>query len=201
MKRSQNIDLGRMRKPSKAKFILRPAVLAVSAVMLAACSEPEDDAIVIYSVDDCSKQTSLDQQECETVYQNAQAEAERTGPKYNSQADCEAEFGPAQCRSNSSGMFSPLMAGFLMGRMMDIGRPSAVYQYNNPSSRYHNQIMTADGRNLGAAGQRSYKVPQSTYKAKPTVTKTVSRGGFGSSASAKSSWGSSKSSKSSGWGG
>ncbi len=60
--------------------------------------------------------------------------------------------------------------------------------------------MTADGQVVGKAGRTStYKVSKSSLKPKPVVTKTVSRGGFGSVASAKSSWGGGK--RSGSWGG
>ena len=47
--------------------------------------------------------------------------------------------------------------------------------------------------------RRSMRVSEKSLKPKPTVSKTMSRGGFGSSVRAKSSWGSST--KKGGWGG
>jgi uncharacterized protein YgiB involved in biofilm formation len=58
--------------------------------------------------------------------------------------------------------------------------------------------MTADGTVIGKAGQSTYRVNKSAMKAKPTATRTISRGGFGAMASAKSSWGRGKTG---GWGG
>ncbi|WP_432454169.1 DUF1190 domain-containing protein [Agarivorans sp. QJM3NY_29] len=199
MKRSKFINLSAMRKlpVSAPSFIVKPLVVAVSAAMLSACSEPQEDAIVIESIDDCVTKTTFNEQQCAAVYRNAELEAERTAPKYSSRQDCEESFGYDGCRASSSGFFMPLMYGYLFGRMMDPSRPSSVYKYNQPGSSYRDSIITADGSVIGKAGQRNYKVGQSAYKSKPTVTKTVSRGGFGAKASAKSSWGGSKSS----WGG
>lgn len=60
--------------------------------------------------------------------------------------------------------------------------------------------MMADGYVFdGDIRKRKYNVKPSTYKPKPTVNRTIKRGGFGSSVRAKSSWGSSK--RSGGWGG
>jgi uncharacterized protein YgiB involved in biofilm formation len=75
--------------------------------------------------------------ECTTAYTNALKEAERTAPKYASREDCVAEFGEGQCQQNaaqagtapenqaqaqSSGSFwMPLMAGYMMGRLMGGG--------------------------------------------------------------------------------
>ncbi|MGY5452378.1 DUF1190 domain-containing protein [Agarivorans sp. MS3-6] len=199
MKRSKFINLAAMRKLPAAKpsFLVKPLVVAVSAAMLSACSEPQDDAIVIESVDDCVTKTTLNQQQCVAVYQNAEAEAARTAPKYNNRQDCEETFGYEGCRASSNGIFTPIMYGYLFGRMMDTSRPSSVYKYNQRGSSYRDSIITADGSVIGKAGQRGYKVNRSAYDSKPTVTRTVSRGGFGAKASAKSSWGGSKSS----WGG
>ena len=71
-------------------------------------------------------------EQCTTAYNNALKEAAKTAPKYATREDCVAEFGEAQCtsapapaqagmaaESQSSGSFwMPLMAGYMMGRLM-----------------------------------------------------------------------------------
>jgi len=70
------------------------------------------------------------------------------------------------------------------------------------SGNYRNKIMTSDGFVVGSPGQRNYKMPREALAPKPAVTRTISRGGFGAKASAKSNWGSSRASGSSrSWGG
>ncbi|MFT5701310.1 MAG: hypothetical protein ACI8ZB_004201 [Desulforhopalus sp.] len=204
MKRTKHIDLDLMRKGFKKRFIQGPLVVGIAAVSLVSCSSQEE-VTVVSSVDDCAANTELNLVECEAAYQKAQAEAERTGPKYNSNVQCETEFGSGQCtQSRSGGFFMPMMSGFMIGRMMS-GNSSyggtaynPVYRYNNRNSSQYNRVMTADGTVIGKAGQRSYRVNKSTMSSKPTVTRTVSRGGFGATASAKSSWGGGKSRS---WGG
>ena len=90
------------------------------------------------------------------------------------------------------------MAGFLIGQVMS-GSYNPVYRYNNRSSSNYNRIMTADGGIIGRAGKSSYRVDGDSLKPKPRTTRTVSRGGFGSTASAKSNWGGGRSRG--GWGG
>jgi uncharacterized protein YgiB involved in biofilm formation len=97
------------------------------------------------------------------------------------------------------------MAGFLINELLFDrdrryygGHYNPVYRYYRPYSQHHNLMMMADGTSLGKYGKRSYKVGKSATKKKPAITRTVSRGGFGSVASAKSSWGKSKSKS---WGG
>lgn len=205
MKRSKHIDLNLMRKGTKKRAFCTPLAIGIAVTALASCSSQEE-VMVANSPEECAATTELSLVECEAAYQRAQAEAERTGPKYNSITQCESEFGGGQCRqSHSGGFFMPMMSGFMIGRMLS-GSSSyggsvynPVYRYNNRYSSQNNRIMTADGTVIGKAGQRSYRVNKSTMKSKPTVTRTVSRGGFGAMASAKSSWGGGK--KSGGWGG
>ncbi|MCZ2721454.1 DUF1190 domain-containing protein [Marinomonas sp. 15G1-11] len=200
MKRSKSINLDSMRKVKSASPLMRPLTLAIASVTLAACGSSEEEVQVVSSIEDCKVSTTLTQAQCEVAYQQALQEAERTGPKYSSQAACEAEFGYDQCNRSSQGsFFTPFMAGFLVSNLLDSGRSNRynpVYRY--PKSGSSDRIMTADGRVIGNAGQRSYKVDKSNLQSKPTVTRTVSRGGFGSVASAKSSWGGGKKSS---WGG
>lgn len=204
MKRSKQIDVNLMRKvglPIASVPKLKPLALAIAALVLASCSSKEE-VVVVTSVEDCQSKTEFTFEQCEAAYAKAVAEAERTGPKYSTQAACEAEFGINQCRQTSqNNMFMPFMAGFIVSNLLDSNRNygyNPVYDYRDARSSYNNRLMTSDGIVLGSPGRSSYKVSKSTLKSKPSVTKTVSRGGFGSKASAKSSWGGGKSS---GWGG
>lgn len=89
------------------------------------------------NADDCSAANPGKAAECTTAYTNAVKEAERTAPKYATREDCVAEFGEGQCQqtpaqagvapenqaqAQSSGSFwMPLMAGYMMGRLMGGG--------------------------------------------------------------------------------
>ncbi|WHI47775.1 DUF1190 domain-containing protein [Microbulbifer sp. EKSA008] len=204
MKRTKNINLARMRKGGGSNFLLRPLALGVAAALVG-CSSDEE-VKVVSSVDDCVANTQLDEAQCEAAYQRAVEEAERTGPKYSRLSQCEAEFG--SCQETSSGVWMPLMAGFMVGSMLNDRDRHYNYGYYNPvyrysGSRYRDKLMTADGGIIGDYGRSSYKVDKSATAPKPKVTKTVSRGGFGAVASAKSNWGGGRSSSggSRGWGG
>ncbi|MEJ2610894.1 MAG: DUF1190 domain-containing protein [Candidatus Thiodiazotropha sp.] len=209
MKRSKNINLERMRKVPEKRFKLRPIVMGVAVALVSGCSSDKQQVAVVKSPEDCAAKTELTPEQCEAAYKQALIEAERTGPKYTSRQLCEAEFGAGQCSPNSTGSsFIPLMAGFMVGQALsnrgdsNYGSYNPVYRYQRPFSSLNNQIMTSDGSVIGSYGQRSYSVSKSNLKPKPTVTKTVSRGGFGAVASAKSSWGGGRSSgRFSGWGG
>jgi uncharacterized protein YgiB involved in biofilm formation len=198
-KRSQSINLASMRK----SFSVKPLALGVAAIFLSACGDKQE-ATVFTSVDECTNANPEFAAKCKTAYEDAVQEAERTGPKYNSQRDCESEFGNNQCRvvqQGSSSFFMPFMAGYMLSNLMS---PRGYYSqpmftsYSRNSS-YRNRWIGADGYDFGDQRRRNMKVSEKALKPKPTVTKTMSRGGFGSSVRAKSNWGSS--SKKGGWGG
>lgn len=198
-KRSVNINLGRMRKC----FSPKPLAIGVAAVFVAACSDNRQEAAVYLNADDCISDNPEFAEQCKTAYQKALVEAERTGPKYNSQNDCEYEFGANQCRqvNNQSGsFFMPFMAGYMLSNLLS----PRGYHYQpmyTSYSRYsplRHRWMASDGYDYGDVRKRKFRVSEKSFKPKPTVTKTMSRGGFGSSVRAKSSWGSAKKS---GWGG
>lgn len=201
LKRTRHINLSRMRK----SFALKPLAVGVASVLLSACSDNRQQAQIYTSVNDCTQDNPDAQQQCQAAYEQAIDEAARTSPKFSSEYDCEYEFGPNQCRqvSNDSGsFFMPFMAGYMVSQLLSprsyYSQP--VFTSYSPYSPFRSRWVTADGYIFdGDIRKRNYKVKQSTFKPKPTVTRTMSRGGFGSSVRAKSSWGSS--SRSSGWGG
>lgn len=207
MKKTRHIDLSLLRKQVR-KFSLAPLTVGVAAALAGCSGEPQERVKVVSSVDDCVGQTELSVEQCQAAYQEALAEAERTGPRYQHQYLCEADFG--QCQQSSSGFFTPFITGYIVAEIIDeVGdaferkhrrRYNPVYTYQKSGSKHRQKIMTADGTILGSAGKSSYKVPSSVTKPKPAVTRTISRGGFGAQASAKSNWGGGKSS-SRGWGG
>ncbi len=198
-KRSSNIDISRMRKA----FSFKPLAIGVASIMLSACSGGREEAVVFKNADECKNALPDLAQKCETAYEGALAEAAKTAPKYNTRNDCEYEFGTNQCQTynnNGSSIFMPLMAGYMIGNLLS---PRPYYQPMFTSySRYsphRNNWMSADGRDFGDSRKSKLSVKPSAFDKKPAVTRTIKRGGFGSSVRAKSSWGSRSSGK--GWGG
>lgn len=207
MKRTSFLDLSLLRKRTRT-FVLAPLSLAV----MAGCSGPQEEAVTfVTSVEDCTSKTSLDITECETAYAQAVKDAESTAPRYQNERDCVSEFGSCEQRG---GFFMPFMAGYIVSGMVNSIGDSMDrkhrYRHSYPTYLYsgsgygRNKIMTADGFIVGSPGRSSYQMPKDALKPKPAVTRTMSRGGFGSTASAKSNWGSSKKSATSSsrsWGG
>ncbi|KLV09816.1 MULTISPECIES: DUF1190 family protein [Photobacterium] len=205
MKRSKNVVLASMRKNWRPASAV-PVTVAFASFALSGCSDNGQEATIYETLKDCESDNPSYTQECKAAYQNALDEAARTAPKYNSRYDCESEFGANACvQSQSNNWFMPAMAGFMFGRMMDRDRgyySQPMFSSYYPGSTFYNRWTTADGYDYGNSRYKKSKVIVSRdhMKPKPTVTRTISRGGFGSTVAAKSSW--SSSSRSSGsWGG
>jgi uncharacterized protein YgiB involved in biofilm formation len=201
MKRTKHINLNNMRKG----FNVKPLALGVASVILSGCGGEKEDATIYTSLEDCKQDYPDAIERCEAAYQTAVEEAMRTSPRFSSEYDCEHEFGPNQCQyvNNGSGsFFMPFMAGYMVSSLLSPNRYYSQplytsYSYNSP---FRSRWVTADGYVFdGDIRKRKYRVNKSVYKPKPTVNRTMKRGGFGSSVRAKSSWGSS--SRKGGWGG
>lgn len=209
MKKTRYINLSAMRKQVR-HFALAPLALAV----ITGCTpEPKEQVKFVTSVDDCTANTTMPKEQCEAAYAQAVRDAEATAPRYQNLTDCTTEFG--QCEKSAGGFFVPFMAGYIVSELIDGVGSQHRYRHSYPAYTYRgngsdrDKIMTADGYVIGSVGQKNYTVKSDVLQPKPKaiIKKTVDRGGFGSKASAKSSWGSNKSSsgKSSsskgGWGG
>ncbi|WP_020407398.1 DUF1190 domain-containing protein [Hahella ganghwensis] len=203
MKRSKNIDIDRLRKRPQS-FAKAPLAIGVTlaTVNLAGCGS-EEQVKVVSGINDCSRDTPLSMSQCQAAYERALVEAERTAPKYRSEQECESEFD--ECYETYTGQYAPVMSGFVVSaedddELIDIDYHAPVYRYHRPFSPRDDWYYLGDGTAVGKAGKSTYKLPTKSVTTKlPTMTKTVQRGGFGSTASAKSSWGGG--SRSGGWGG
>lgn len=203
MKRTKTINHASFRKNWGARH-LTPVALAITAVfMLAGCEKTDETVSMYQNADDCSSANPGKSAECTASYNNALKEAERTAPKYASREDCVAEFGEGQCQQTpaQAGMapenqaqqgggsfWMPLMAGYMMGRMMSGGmQQQPLFSSKNPASPAYGQYTDAGGKSYGAAQSgRSMNVPKTAMAPKPATTSTVTRGGFGESVAKQS---------------
>lgn len=199
MKRTKQINHASFRKSWSARH-LTPVALAVSAVfMLAACEQADETVSMYQNADDCSAANPGKSAQCTTAFNSAKEEAVKTAPKYATREDCVAEFGEGQCQqapaqagvgttnaeSQSSGSFwMPLMAGYMMGRMMGggMGQQQPLFSSKNPASPANGKFVDASGKSFGTATPgRTMTVPKTALAPKPATTSTVTRGGFGES--------------------
>ncbi|KMV29801.1 DUF1190 family protein [Photobacterium swingsii] len=205
MKRSERVVLASMRKNWRP-YMVTPLTAVFAGVALTGCSDNSTEAEIYHSLDDCISDNPSYTEQCQSAYQFALQEASRTAPKYQSMNDCVAEFGSNGCmQSPGNNWFMPAMAGFMFARMMDNNRgyySQPMFRSYYPGSVFYDRWTTADGYDYGRSSYRktTVRVGKDQMKPKATTSRTISRGGFGSSVSAKSGWSSSKSSSKS-WGG
>ena len=217
MKRSKSINLAAMRKTSVAPKIAAIS-LAVSAVLLQGCGAPKQEAHVFKNITECVDINPNQQSLCETAHIKALSEAERTAPKYTSKRECETEFGSNNCRTSAShsSWFMPAMAGFMLGNItsnLNRNRCPSYSYFSNRGCYSSSPVFTstgggsyaggwygADGTRYGKTSSKTARVSNDVFTPKKTTTRTISRGGFGSVAKAKSSWGGSRR-YGGGWGG
>ena len=202
MKRTKNIHKDAFRKGWRA-YRLAPVALAVSAVfMLSACEQADETVSLYQNADDCSAANPAMSAQCTTAYNNALKEAEKTAPKYASKEDCVAEFGEAQCtpvpaqagtaaQPSTGSAWMPLMAGYMMSRMMGGGAGFAqqpLFSSRSPASPANGQFVDASGKSYGTATSgRTMTVPKTALAPKPATTNTITRGGFGESVAKQTS--------------
>ncbi len=200
MKRTKIIDLQKMRKAQPVSLAL------VSTLLFTACGDSnEREAVVYRNKTECIKENPDQSEQCQQAYNAALKEAESSAPKYESRHSCESEFGYNRCvRSSQNNWFMPALGGFMLARALnnnyynsnryDYARSTPVYYHNN-------SWVGGNGTRYGSTYNRTTTVPEKAFNPKPRVTKTISRGGFGSTAQAKSSWGGSWGSKGRSYGG
>ena len=208
MKRTKIINHASFRKSWNARH-LTPVALAVTAVFMLAGCEQNDETVSMYqNADDCSQANPGKSAECTTAFNNALKEAERTAPKYASREECIAEFGEGQCQQapaqasmageqaqaqpqQSGSFWMPLMAGYMMGRMMGGSgfAQQPLFTSKNAASPANGKFVDASGKSYGpaTAGGRTMTVPKTAMAPKPAVTNTVTRGGFGESVAKQTS--------------
>ncbi len=192
-KRSATIHLPQLRK----WFAVKPVAVGIASVLLSGCGEDPMEANLYRSIDECASDNPNYMTECTFAYQEAVEEAERVAPRFSNENDCEYEFGDSNCQyieNRNGSFFMPFMAGFMLSRFLDndididFKKKKKKRYYSQPlftsysrRSNLRNQWFTADGRSFGGLHKRSTKVYQSSFKPKPTASKTLSRGGFGQS--------------------
>lgn len=190
MKRSQRVIVPQMHKRMRP---VTKGVTAVAAIVLVSgCSDNSQEMGIYSNVSDCIDDNPEYSTQCTSAYQDALDDASKTAPKYNLRTDCEYEFGYDNCiQAPKHSWFMPAMAGFMFGQAMNNRSyfQQPMFSSTYPGSRYYGGWTSSDGYSYGKKSERSkVYVPTEQLKQKPAVTKTISRGGFGSKAAAKSSW-------------
>jgi uncharacterized protein YgiB involved in biofilm formation len=170
---------------------IRLVLLGSASLALASCGEDfPQDAKFFTDAKDCSAIYS--DESCRQAETQAKQALATEAPQYSRKEECEAEFGPGNCESKQSAsgggsIFMPLLMGYMMGNMMSGGNrfSQPVFRGPNNSAVVPNrgQLFNVGNFSRADAGAGSFR---------PAATATpVTRGGFGSTASAYRSGGTS----------
>ena len=165
------------------------ALLGATALTLVACGESKEDVLAYQSVEACIKAGEHDAATCKAEFEKAKAEHARSAPRYRRPNDCYSDFGYNRCyRPSGSSIWLPFMMGYMLAprggasyiRSQPLYRPS-----DSPNSYY-----TGSNSRVGSVSTSGRtQVARSAAKRPPVRTRTVSRGGFGARAAARSSGG------------
>ena len=151
------------------------SILTLSAASLAGCDRPEQPK-VYSSVADCRAEHPG--QACDTAWQVSVGEHDQTAPRYTRKEECEAQYGVGHCESREGGgIFMPMMAGFVLGQMINGGG------YGGGYGRYvGHPVFFAPG---GGYRAPAFGAGESMF----TRSGFTTRGGFGQTAGMRGGFG------------
>ncbi|MCW1920725.1 DUF1190 domain-containing protein [Rhodobacter sp. KR11] len=178
-------------------------ILGAAAFALAGCGEDEVDASAFPDLATCKASAALGGQDftaadCDRAYAEAQAIHQDSAPRYDAKVVCEEQHGEEACVEAADGnggggsIFMPLMAGYLIGNMLNRGtvaQPlyrSAAGGFSDAAGR----ATYATNLGQGKLGASQFDRPAATVGKPPMSAATVkARGGFGASAGGRTSAG------------
>lgn len=159
-------------------------VMSTAPLLLTACNQDEVREGLYTSVDACVEATN-DRQSCQEAMQQASSEALASAPRYATREECIAAHGEDQCEQRTQGghsFFGPFMTGFLMSQMMRGGGTAGAPAFRDTKGQWQRPATPTGGvYRPGALGSTA----MAPVTATPNAAPTVSRGGFGSSSSAR----------------
>lgn len=156
-----------------------------------------ETGMMLYARSDCARVDKVELSQCQSAYDQAVADHQRLAPRFDSQYQCDEQFGNCVQAPDSALYWIPPMAAFLLGyraRDDDDDASGGGYyggyrytgalplyrersgDYLNPKGDY---VGSGYGKVTGKAGNPS----------PPARAITISRSGFGSVAGARSSFG------------
>lgn len=182
----------------KRSATLRLTLMAAVPVLAGCDSQPT--GALMASVSECTGVHKLSIVECRAAYENALAEHTRLAPRFSDFGQCNEQFGACQSISDAgTSWWIPPMAGFLVGyavtRQDDDGASGGsggyLYRYGGSQPLYRERRGDYLNPRGDYVGDRSGPVTGKRGAINPPVRAiTISRAGFGSTSSARSSFGS-----------
>ncbi len=145
------------------------------------------------TLDDCKSANEIPDEQCDAGYVNALKDNEKSAPRYDNQSTCEDVYGAGNCvpRGSQGGgsFFTPLLAGFVVGQMLNGGgspyyRGTGLYRERDGgyATGWGGVINRDYATGRTTIGRQGVDPPEAVRQAPPkmqTRTSVVSRGGFG----------------------
>lgn len=171
------------------------ALLGAAAFGLSACREEGVETLVVRDIASCMDLGGYTQAECEAADAEAQAQNRETAPRYDALAVCEEQHGVGACEQEvtttgqgGGSIFLPILAGYMMGRMLSGGGLASKPLYPTAGG----QVATADGRTAfnkvggkGVVSPAGFQAAPNTRQMAPMSKAQVDqRGGFGAARTA-----------------
>jgi uncharacterized protein YgiB involved in biofilm formation len=186
-----------MRRLKRSRTLQVTSLMATVGFSMSACGSPQSsipvapaEPVLAYtSLDECRAANDIPDEECVVASNVAGQQADESGPRYASRAECEGQWGPEQCRPLNSGggsFFGPLATGFIIGQLMNGGGyrgGGPLYRDRNGqySNGYGGGYLSRDyrtGRTITNARDHTPAARQAPARVQSRTT-VVSRGGFG----------------------
>ncbi|CCQ10778.1 predicted integral membrane protein [Pseudoalteromonas luteoviolacea B = ATCC 29581] len=187
---------------------LKLTLMLGSVFSLSGCGDSEEQSLIFTNVDDCTA-FGIDQEACQAQYQQALENHATESPKYATEALCENDFGFEQCENRGS-IWQPIMAGFMLAAVAEaVDEGLDFYKKKKRKQAYMNggffgkarplyrskddyfSFRNANNQYISSIRNRGTVMVKKSKSDYPVTTKrvTTKRGGFGRSASSRSSWG------------
>jgi uncharacterized protein YgiB involved in biofilm formation len=197
------------KRSKKAALIL---MVPTATLLMAGCGSEEPVETAVYqNADECAAYYNPPA-ECQAEFAKAQQLHSQVAPKYQSQAECETDFGVGQCEAPaatlaqnttaaatdpaapaqqqaSSGFFMPMMMGFLAGQMLNRAGQAAPKQSvpTQPLYKSRDDMGTYRTASNQPVARQSGPVSVLPSKMQPQPGSMVRRGGFGAQAQQRQS--------------
>lgn len=188
---SLQVNYGESHRRMKRSTAITLVLLGATGAGLTLCHDDSGDRSgrLFASAADCEA-GGVDADLCRAAFAQSQEEHWKTAPKFGTAADCEAQFGEANCVARPSTMvdggswFVPAMLGFMIGRgMAGTPAPGMVDPCADPRMAAAASCGRGTTGGTGSTGFRSGYYSQPVYRDTANMVysagETVARAGDG----------------------
>jgi len=145
------------------------------------------EAVSYASVAECKAAGKVAADQCQIAYDQAAKANATNAPRFGDQKSCEERFGVSQCvpRNEAGGgsFFTPLLTGFLIGRMFDGGGYRGAPMYRDTGGNYFggagNRISRDYVSGRSRIGSDAFDSAARAPVRVQSRSAVISRGGFG----------------------